>query len=171
MIRQYKGVPILIKAFSQLPAAIANNSHLVIAGEDWGDDPELYPALNNSPYRERILFQPGFIPDELVPVYFAAADVVVLPYLRTCGSGVASIAVAQGKPIITSDLATMREYLAEYKETGFCQAGDAASLRDMLARAYRQWQENRWPQQSNQPGLTWRDITNKYGQIIRDLLS
>lgn len=169
MIRQYKGMPILIKAFSQLPAAIANNSHLVIAGEDWGDDPELYPALNSSPYRERILFQPGFIPDELVPVYFAAADVVVLPYLRTCGSGVASIAVAQGKPIITSDLATMREYLAEYREAGFCRAGDVVSLRDMLGWAYRQWQENGWHQQTNQPGLTWQDITNKYGQIIRHL--
>ena len=44
----------------------------------------------------------------MIPKYFSAADVVALPYLRTAGSGVANIAMAYGKPIITSDLETMK---------------------------------------------------------------
>ena len=114
LIRKYKGVPYLVEAFNKLMPSIAQHSRLVIAGEDWGDETSLADLINSSPYREQITYKPGFVPDDMIPRYFSAADVVVLPYLRTSGSGVANIAMACGKPIITSDLETMRECLAGY---------------------------------------------------------
>ena len=42
----------------------------------------------------------------MISKYFPVANVIVLPYLRTAGSGVANIAMAYGKPIITSDIET-----------------------------------------------------------------
>lgn len=165
MIRQYKGISLLIKAFNMLPDEIANNSYITIIGEDWGDDPELLPALDESPYRNRIIYQPEFLPDELVPKYFNAADVVVLPYLRSCGSGVVNIAVAQGKYIITSELDIMKETLKEYKGVVYFPVGDVDILCDRLIAAYNKWRlgEIEHYQYSD---TSWPSIIQQYEKIV-----
>jgi len=170
MIREYKGVSLLIKAFNKLPIDISNRMNLIIAGEDWGDDRELLHVLNNSRYRDRIIFKSEFIPDYMVSKYFAAADVVVLPYLRTCGSGVVNIAIAQGKPIITSELAAMYECLADYEGASFFPVGDIQVLCDRLVEAYNRWLTNEI-KTYNIPGATWNDIVQKYEQIIEGMAS
>ena len=45
-----------------------------------------------------------FIDDHDVPVYFAAADNVVLPYLRASQSGVTALALHHQKKVIASDV-------------------------------------------------------------------
>ncbi|NPV91322.1 MAG: glycosyltransferase [Firmicutes bacterium] len=165
MIRQYKGISLLIKAFNMLPEEIAGNSNLIIVGEDWGDDAELLPALNESPYRNRIIFQPEFLPDELVPRYFNAADVVVLPYLRTCGSGVVNIAVAQGKYIITSELNTMKESLGEYKGVAYFPVGDTNTLRNRLIEAYDKWRFGEI-EHYHYSDTSWQFIVQQYEKIV-----
>jgi len=168
MIRQYKGVPTLIKAFDQILVDSVNRMHLVIAGENWGDDPELLPALSNSHYRDRIVFQPEFLSDDMVSKYFAAADVVVLPYLRTCGSGVLNIAMAQGKPIITTDLGTMRESLKNYDGASFFPVGDSYALQKKIFEIYKCWQANDLKYHTNSE-LNWSKIAKQYEQIIERL--
>ncbi len=168
MIRQYKGVSLLVRAFNKIPPETAGNMHLIIAGEDWGDDTELIPVLENSPYRDRVIFRPEFIPDESVPKYFAASDVVVLPYLRTCGSGVINIAVAQGKPVITSDLDTMSEYLNGYGGAEFFPAGDVDALCDRLIKAYDSWFIN-GVRAYRYTGASWESIVKKYEHIIAEM--
>lgn len=165
MIRQYKGIPLLIKAFNMLPEKIANKSNLLIVGEDWGDDAELLPALHESPYRNRIIFQPEFLPDELVPTYFKAADVVVLPYLRTCGSGVVNIAVAQGKYVITSQLSTMTESLKEYKGVAYFPVGDTAALCQRLMEAYDKWRLGEI-EHYHYADTSWPSIIRQYEKIV-----
>ncbi len=165
MIRQYKGVSLLVKAFNNIPPELAHNMHLVIAGENWGDDTELLQVLDNTPYKDRIIFKAEFIPDETVPKLFTAADVVVLPYLRSCGSGVLNIAVAQGKPLITADLDTMVECLEGYGGASFFPAGDAEALCDRLREAYDSWVVN-GVQLCRFTGVSWEDIVEKYEDII-----
>lgn len=166
MIRQYKGVSFLIEAFNRLPENIANNIYLVIVGENWGDDLELLPSINRSHYRNRIVFNPTFIPDEFVPKYFASSDVVVLPYLRTCGSGVINIAIAQGKPVIVSDLATMRECLLGYSGASFFPTGDVDALRDLILESYENWQ-NGLVTDCHHVESSWNCITRKYEKIFQ----
>lgn len=168
MIRQYKGVSLLVRAFNKLPPELAGNMHLVIAGENWGDDTELMEVLNNSPYRDRIIFKSEFIPDENVPKYFTASDVVVLPYLRTCGSGVINIAAAQGKPVVTADLDTMTECLDGYVGARFFPVGDVDALRDRLLDAYDSWVVN-GVQTYQFTGITWEAIVKKYEDIIGEM--
>lgn len=168
MIRQYKGIPLLVKAFNMLPCEVAERSTLFIAGEDWGDDPEIRPAIENSKYRHKIIFQPWFVPDADVPKYFAAADVIVLPYLRTCGSGVAHIAVAHGKSIITADLPTMRECLNGYEGASFFPVGDAAALKEKLTKAYISW-EKEGTRHYIFRGASWDNIARRYEEIISSL--
>lgn len=167
-IRKYKGIPYLVKAFSALPETIAHNSRLVIAGEDWGDDDELGRVIESSPYKHKITFNPHFVPDEMVPKYFSAADVVVLPYLRTSGSAVASIAMAYGKPIITSDLETMRECLEGYQGAWFAPTGGSSAIRERLLEVYEKYSSGEAvlykPTQN-----TWDKIATHYEGIVEQL--
>lgn len=165
MIRQYKGIPLLLKAFDTLPEKVAQCSTLVIAGEDWGDDPEIKVAMEGSKYRHRIIYHPYFISDHEVPKYFAAADVVVLPYLRSCGSGVAYIAVANGKPIIATDLPVMRDCFKEYAGASFFPVGNVSALKEMLIKVYNRWQKE-GPRQYIFEGAGWDDIARQYEEII-----
>jgi glycosyltransferase involved in cell wall biosynthesis len=168
LIRKYKGVPYLVEAFNKLPQDIARHSRLVITGEDWGDETSLGDVINSSPYKERISYKPQFIPDDMIPKYFSAADVVVLPYLRTAGSGVANIAMAYGKPVITSDLETMRECLADYKGASFVPVGDSAAIAERLMAIYAQCKSGK-PLIYSSPHNTWDEIAKQYEQIVKQL--
>lgn len=168
LIRKYKGIPCLVEAFNKLPKDVAQHSRLVIAGEDWGDESSLGDLIESSPYRAQITFEPEFVPDAMVPKYFSAADVVVLPYLRTSGSGVANIALAYGKPIITSDLDTMRECLKDYKGAMFAPVGDSTVIKEKLLEAYDHCQS----EQSvlcNPPQNTWDEVARQYGKIVEQI--
>jgi len=172
-IRKYKGISYLVKAFSALPEFVANNSRLLIAGEDWGDDDELHKLIESSPYRHKITLNAYFIPDEMVPVYFSAADVVVLPYsdiFASAGSAVAQIAMAYGKPIITSNFDTMRECLQEYDGVYFTPIGDFIAIREEIAKLYQRANSG-GAIFYNPPHDTWAKIARQYEEIVNQALT
>jgi glycosyltransferase involved in cell wall biosynthesis len=166
MIRKYKGIPALIEAFNGLAEEIARESWLVIAGEDWGDEKGLAEMVGSSPYRSRIIFRPQFVPDPQVPLYFVAADVVVLPYHRTAGSGVAGLAVAFGKPLVISDLPGTRESLKDYLGAYFVPAGDPACLKKQIESLFRLWKEGNGMNYQVPDSLDWEHLAKKYQQVI-----
>jgi len=168
MIRKYKGVSYLVEAFNRLPHDAVQQARLVIAGEDWGDETSLASMIDSSPYKGQITYKPEFVPDALIPKYFSAADVVVLPYLRTAGSGVANIALAYGKPIITSELETMRECLEDYEGAMFTPVGDSATIAEKLKEIYTQYKSGK-PMLYNPPQNTWDEIARQYEQIIEQI--
>jgi glycosyltransferase involved in cell wall biosynthesis len=166
MIRRYKGVSLLLKAFSSLPDDIVGRMTLVIAGEDWGDDGDLKPCLESNAHRDRIVYLPEFIPDERLPYFFSSADLVVLPYTRSCGSGVANIASAQGKGVLMSDIPTLLESFGDYRGARFFPAGDVEALRGSLLDAYQEW---RTGGRANFSYIDdkWSDIITSFEGIIK----
>jgi glycosyltransferase involved in cell wall biosynthesis len=164
-LRKYKGVRCLVEAFGQLPESIRNTSRLVIAGEDWGEEDFVQNSIESLPYKDRITLKPEFVPDEMIPGLFSAADAVVLPYLRTSGSGVAQIAMAYGKAIVTSELQTMRECLNDYSGAWFAQPGDPPGIRDCLLEVRARW-ESGHSLTFEPPQNTWKEIAQQYQELI-----
>ena len=165
MIRKYKGVPYLVEAFNRFPREIALCSRLIIAGEDWGDETTLGGMIDSSPYKGQITYRAGFVPDSMVPQYFSAADVVVLPYLRTAGSGVANIAMAYGRPIVTSDLDTMQECLTGYEGAIFVSVADSQAIADRLVELHAH-QKSGVSLRYGAPESTWDEIALRYERIV-----
>jgi glycosyltransferase involved in cell wall biosynthesis len=91
-IRPYKGLDIALLAWPQLKAQVT----LLVAGEPWWK--ETYPAQPN------VRFDLRFIPDSEIAIYFAAADVVLVPYRVEAQSGVALTAFHFGRPVIASNV-------------------------------------------------------------------
>jgi len=166
MIRKYKGIPNLVEAFNRLPPEIAINSQLVIAGEDWGDEKDLAAKVESSNYRERILFRPGFVPDGEVPLYFTAADVLALPYLRTAGSGVAALALAFGKPVLISEMEGIREALKDYRGAFLVPGGSVEGFARELEALYHRWQKGEKLAYKVPPSLEWAYLKSEYQKVI-----
>jgi glycosyltransferase involved in cell wall biosynthesis len=169
-IRRHKGTRYLIEAFGELSQNIAARSRLVIAGEDWGDESHLGELIDFSPYRNQISFQPQFVPDVMIPKYFCAADIVVLPYLRTAGSGVANIAMAYGKPIISSDLDVMRECLMGYEGALFVSPHDSTAIASKLEEIYNLYASGQVIIYQA-PQNTWAAVARQYEQMIKQHLT
>jgi glycosyltransferase involved in cell wall biosynthesis len=168
LIRHYKGVPYLVKAFNLLPPSMAARSRLLIVGEIWEEGKMLREMVNSSHYKSQIGLVPQYVPDVMIPRYFSAADVVVLPYLRASGSGVAHIAMPYGKPIITSDLDAMREGLSHYEGALFVSPGDPTAIAEKLVRIYNLYTSGKSIVYSP-PQNTWDEVARQYAQIIRQI--
>ncbi|MGV8078116.1 MAG: glycosyltransferase family 4 protein [Methanosarcina sp.] len=163
LIRKYKGIPYLIRAFEQLPSEILEKSRLLIVGEVWEDRKELLDQIKTSPLREKITLVDEYVSDEKVNVYFSAADVVVLPYLRASQSGIAHIAMSFGKPVVVSEVGGLKESMAGYKGTFFVPPGDVESIRKAVLIQFGNREHYEAPDQK------WDRIINRYVELIESI--
>jgi len=163
LIRKYKGIPYLIKAFEQLPSEIIKKSRLLIVGEIWEDKKELFDQIEASAFREKITITDEYIPDEKVNIYFSAADVVVLPYLRASQSGIAHIAMTFGKPVIVSEVGGLKESMAGYEGTFFVPPGDVKAIQRQLISRSGEKKYYKAPDQK------WDTIINRYIELIHSI--
>jgi len=159
LIRKYKGVSYLIDSFNKLPKEIIKNSRLIIAGEIWEDD-NIKEKIKASIYKDKITLIPKYIFDAEIPIYFSAADVVALPYLRASQSGVAHIAVNFGKPIIVSEVGGLKESMADYEGTIFVPPADSNAIANAIIKCYKHNKVYK-PQERD-----WNTIVEMYQKVI-----
>lgn len=160
LIRRYKGIPYLIKAFELLPESIVKRSRLLIVGEIWEDREELLCRIKSSPYNEKITLVDEYVPDSKVPVYFSAANIVVLPYTRASQSGIAHIAMPFGKPVIASDVGGLKESLGKYAGAIFVPPLDSDEIKKKLLQSLES------EKIYNPPALGWDEISDQYLKVI-----
>ncbi len=163
LIRKYKGIPYLIRAFEQFPSEILEKSRLLIVGEIWEDRKELLDQIKASPFSDRITLVDEYVPDEKVNLYFSAADVVVLPYLRASQSGIAHIAMSFGKPVVVSEVGGLKESMANYEGTFFVPPGDVDSIRKAILSQFGERKHYEAPDQK------WDKIINCYIELIQSI--
>jgi glycosyltransferase involved in cell wall biosynthesis len=169
LIRHYKGVPSLVEAFNLLPSSFASRSRLLIVGEVWEEGEVLQELISSSSYKSQISLVPQYVPDSMIPKYFSAADVLVLPYLRASGSGVAHIAMVYGKPVIVSEVEALKESLADYQGALFFPPGDHLALRDRLLQVGEAL-NSRGEIFYAPPQRSWDDIAQGYEAILNMLI-
>jgi glycosyltransferase involved in cell wall biosynthesis len=163
LIRKYKGVPYLIRAFEQLPTETLEKSRLLIIGEIWEDREDLVKQIVTSPLHDKITLIDEYVPDEKLNLYFSAADVVVLPYLRASQSGIAHIAMSFGKPVVVSKVGGLKESMANYEGTFFVPPGDISSIREAVLKLSGKRKHYKAPDQK------WDKIINSYIELIQSV--
>ena len=135
VIRPYKGLEHLIRAFSSLSDDEAKRFHLTVVGETWEDWTLPGELIEGSRHKERITFVNRYIPDEEVQGYFKDADAVVLPYLRSSASGPLNIAMSLGLPVVITRVGGLVEAVEHYGGAVTIPPSDEAALRAALFRA------------------------------------
>lgn len=104
-IRPYKNVSRLIRAFRRIEH---ERARLLVVGEP--DDEVLRMTVAaEAAQDDRVLDELRFVPDDELPVYLSAADLVVLPYRDILHSGTALLALSFDRPILVPELGAMGE--------------------------------------------------------------
>jgi glycosyltransferase involved in cell wall biosynthesis len=138
LIRPYKGLEVLLDAFSRLDSAPDSPIHLLIGGECYGDWEPYERLIESNSACARIQTHERFISDREVGLFFGAADVVALPYRRASQSGVTAVALHYGKPIVASNVGGLAEYILPGQTGELAPPNDAESLAEALRRALSQ---------------------------------
>jgi glycosyltransferase involved in cell wall biosynthesis len=144
IIREYKGLRYLLEAMPRIIAGLAD-VRLLIAGEFWDDKQPYLSQIERLGIEERVVVVDRYVPNEELPVYFSAADVVVLPYTHVTQSGVVQLAFGFGVPVITTRVGGLPETVTD-QETGLLvEPGDPISLADAVCRYFRDGFNQRMP--------------------------
>jgi len=136
LIRDYKGLDLLIEAMEYLD----DSYQLLIAGEAYGSFQKYQNLLDRSRAKDRIVVKNHYIEDKEVPVLFAAADVLVLPYKSATQSGVLPIAYHYETPVVATDVGGLRDAI-EKAGTGVVCTPDANALAAGIEEIFRTEQE------------------------------
>lgn len=112
-IKEVKGLDVLLNAFSMV-AKEHKNVKLLIAGKVWKDDFAKYQKLiDAAALNESCICHIRYIHDDEIPLYYGAADLIVLPYKRIYQSGVLLMSMSYGIPTLVSDLPGMTSIVSD----------------------------------------------------------
>jgi glycosyltransferase involved in cell wall biosynthesis len=143
---------------------------LLIVGEFWRDKQEYLAQIDRLGIAQDVVIVDQYVPNEKVPIYFSAADVVVLPYIDVTQSGVVQLAFGFGVPVITTRVGGLPEVVVN-GETGLLVTPcDSRLLAEAVCHyfAYNLGQQmsNAVKVASQQFG--WRAITSVIERLTRD---
>ena len=119
-IKPYKGLQNLLPVFNKVAK---ENDILLIAGKSY--DTDFLDSLQKiTGDNQQVLWFHRFIEDSEVQLFFNAADVVLLPFVRIDHSGSIDLAMSFSKPVITLKTASTEKLLANQTELLFDQPED-----------------------------------------------
>jgi glycosyltransferase involved in cell wall biosynthesis len=98
-IKPYKGLEQLIDAFDAVLERDPGRRRLLVAGGPDGD-PATEAFLRRCVLHPFVTLHARKIPGDEMQVFLRAADIVVLPYLRSLNSGVLMLALSFGIPVV-----------------------------------------------------------------------
>jgi glycosyltransferase involved in cell wall biosynthesis len=160
LIRPYKGVEDLVRAFDSLPPEYAAGLRLTIVGETWEGHTLPLELVDTSRYRDRIDVINRYVTDAEVADLFAAADVVVLPYHRSSASGPLHLAMSAGLPVVVTAVGGLIEAVRNYGGALLVPPRDVEELARALLKA-RTMRNERFPDPHS-----WERTTDGFADLF-----
>jgi glycosyltransferase involved in cell wall biosynthesis len=134
VIRPYKGLEHLIRAFESIPVEDIDHYWLTVVGETWEGWTLPTDMIERSPRKDRITLVNRYVSDEELHGHLKGADAVVLPYLRSSLSGPLHVAMGYGLPIVITDVGGNVEAAQGYAGIVVVPPGDHEQLATALTR-------------------------------------
>lgn len=136
-IRKYKGLDLLLKAFSD-PRLEQMNVRLIVAGEYYDKPDEYERIIQEKGLASRIVMKNDFIPNSEVYKYFCASEVVALTYHSATQSGVTQVAFHFEKAMIATNVGGLEEAVPNGK-VGFCVEPTEKAVADALVTFFNDY--------------------------------
>jgi len=134
LIRPYKGLSILLDAFARYVGKAP--ATLLVVGEFYENPQPYYDQLQSLGIAEHVRFVDRYVPDEEVEKYFAAADVVVLPYRSATQSGIVQIAYGLDRPVIVTRVGGLPDVVDDGVSGFVVPPEDPEALADAMIRFF-----------------------------------
>ncbi len=133
-IREYKGLDILLDAWPAVAAAVPR-ARLLVAGDPVQLAPARRAELEGMVRSVGALHRFDYVPFPEVAAYFAASDVLAMPYRRISQSGVLFLGLALGLPVVATEVGALPEMLQHGESALLVPRESPEKLADALIRA------------------------------------
>lgn len=162
LIREYKGLDILLEAWSRVRR---DGQKLIVAGEFY-DDKERYAPLF-ARLGARVVLHDRFIADADVKYYFSVADALVLPYRTATQSGVTQIAYNFHLPMIVTDVGGLPEIVPDDK-VGYVCPPTVEGVMDAIEQLYKEGNLDRFRRNiaHERKRFSWPAMCNKIVEVF-----
>lgn len=165
-VRPYKGLHYLLAA---MPAILSKNPNLklLVVGEYWGDQATYDNQIDSLRIRNNVKLINRFVRDDEVPLFFSAADAVVLPYTSITQSAVIPTALSFGTPVLATNISANAEWVHPEKNGLLFSPANSSAIARVLEEFYSQKLEKKMRQfiVKNFDELKW---SKKVEKIILD---
>lgn len=134
-VRDYKGLRHIINAMPEI-VKYDSNIRLMIVGEFRSDKEHYLEQIKNLGVGDNIDIVDGYIPDSGIEKYFAASDLIVLPYESATQSGIVQIAYGFEKPVIATNVGGLPEVIADGKTGYIVEPKNPKALTEAVIRFF-----------------------------------
>jgi len=169
-----KGVDLLMRAFASLPSR--RNTRLIILGEDDENEIEIDRLSRISDQlniQEAVIFT-GAVKHDLMPYFYNAADVCVVPSHYESFGLVALEALACGTPVVATDVGNLNSIIVEGRTGYVVEDHSAESLSAKMDEVLS------WPKRSmgrsrliraSVKGHSWASVAGQVNEEFQTVLS
>lgn len=165
-IRDYKGLDILIKAFSDKRLR-EQKLKLIVAGEFYENEDSYKRLVSEYGLEDDIIFYNRYINDEEVARFFCAANLVVQPYKSASQSGVTQIAFHFDKPVLVSDVGGLMETVSHSK-CGYVVDPDPVKIADSIIDYFDNRREKEFSDcvKKEKVKFSWKKVTDAITEVF-----
>jgi glycosyltransferase involved in cell wall biosynthesis len=169
IIRKYKGLDILLEAFSD--NRLQNqNLKLMVAGEFYEEEKPYHDLIDKYNLSESVILDTKFIADNEVVNYFCAADIIVQPYKNATQSGVTQIAYHFEKPMLVTDVGGLKE-IVPHNKAGYVCEPNAKDVANSLVDFFSKEKEAEFIEgvKEEKSKYSWKKMIENIKSLHRDL--
>lgn len=170
-IREYKGLKYLLDALPKVKRQIPDIM-LWVVGDFSSDRNEYLEQIVRRGIEDNIRLIEGYVPDQEVEKYFAATDLVVLPYISATQSGIVQIAYGFDKPVVVTDVGGLPD-VVQHRKTGYVvPPRNAEEIAHAICSYYREdqsvdWQGNIRKQAAE---FSWETMVERVEKCMENIL-
>ncbi|MDR3551507.1 MAG: glycosyltransferase [Clostridia bacterium] len=139
LVREYKGLKYLISAMPLLRKKFGELI-LLVAGDFVDDKEEYLKLIKDNNLGDIITIYDGYTPDHEVEKFFAACDLVALPYISATQSGIVQIAYGFNKPVVVTNVGGLPEVVLNGKTGYVVEPGNSLAIAEAVQKFF---EENR----------------------------
>jgi len=133
-IKPYKGADLLIEAFARLELGLRAQARVRIVGKPYMDLEPLRRLAEQRQVTDRVAIEPRFVGDAEVGGIFGPGVVAAFPYREIEASGVLSLAITFGRPILATRLGGFIEAVQDGEHGLLVAPEDVDALSAAMAR-------------------------------------
>jgi glycosyltransferase involved in cell wall biosynthesis len=169
MIRKYKGLDLLIRAFAAMRYRVPD-LRLIVAGEFYTGQKEYLDLINESGAGDRVIVRDHFIPSGKVRDYFSLADLVTQPYRSATQSGVSQVAYHFGVPMLVTDVGGLAE-IVPHMQVGYVTPVDEQAIAEAITDFFEQDRAAVFRQniQEERKRFTWEAMTTRIVELAAEV--
>ena len=139
IIRPYKGLDYLLGALPEVLDQI--NVTLLVVGEFWYGLENIKDDIKKLGIEENVRIIDEYIPSKEIGLYFAASDLLVLPYVSATGSSILQISMACKKPVLATKVGSFPDMIID-KRTGYVvEPKNSKQIAEKIVEFYKEKKE------------------------------